>query len=316
MHALPEEGPQPSFPRGQVLAFEAGNVEPGLIFNVQRFSLHDGPGVRSTVFMKGCPLHCAWCHNPESQSPHQEFVRMAGRCMRCERCSEEELASPVVTGKDETDVELCPTGALQAVGRLVTPPALVTELLRDRVFFDESGGGVTFSGGEPLTQAAFVADCLCRLRAEGVDTTLDTCGFAHWDDLHKAARHTNLVLYDLKLMDTPRHRAATGVPNERILDNLRLLSAVHSNIWIRVPVIPGVNDDADNLDETAEFVAGLAGVKRVDLLAYHATGEPKFARVGLDYSLRDTTPPSRQHLEHVASFFRDRGLRTTLGGRA
>jgi pyruvate formate lyase activating enzyme len=224
------------------------------------------------------------------------------------------LALPVVTGKDEKDVDLCPTGALQAVGRLVTAADLVTELLRDRVFFDESGGGVTFSGGEPLTQAQFVSDCLHRLRAEGVNTALDTCGFARWDDLHGAARHASLVLFDLKLMDAPRHRAATGVPNDRILDNLRLLAAVHPNIWIRVPVIPGVNDDAGNLAETAEFVSRLAGIRRVDLLPYHATGEPKFARVGLDYTLGNTAAPSDEHLEHAAAFFRDRGLTTTIGG--
>jgi pyruvate formate lyase activating enzyme len=291
-------------------------VEPGFIFNVQRFSLHDGPGVRSTVFMKGCPLRCAWCHNPESQSPHQAFVRIAGRCMRCERCSDEELAFDVVSGRDETDVELCPTGALQAVGRLVAPEALIVELLRDRVFFDESGGGVTFSGGEPLSQAAFVIECLSHLRAEGVHTALDTCGFAHLHDLADAAELADLVLFDLKMMDSVRHRTATGVPNERILDNLRSLSTIHSNIWIRVPVIPGVNDDAENLNATAEFVAGLAGVRRVDLLPYHATGEPKFARVGLGYSLHDTTAPSRQQLEHVARFFRERGITTTLGGHA
>lgn len=289
-------------------------MQPGLIFNVQRFSLHDGPGLRSTVFLKGCPLHCEWCHNPESQSPHQEFVRLAGRCMRCERCTEEELASPVVTGRDETDVELCPTGALQAVGRRVMPEALVEELLHDRVFFDDSGGGVTFSGGEPLAQAAFVIECLSQLRAEGVDTALDTCGFSHWKDLAAAAEFADLVLFDLKLMNPARHKAVTGVSNGRILDNLRSLSDIHPNIWIRVPVIPGVNDDAANLEETAAFVAGLAGVRRVDLLPYHATGEPKFARVGLGYALHDTTPPSPQRLERLAAFFRDRGLATTLGG--
>lgn len=289
-------------------------MQPGLVLNVQRFSLHDGPGVRSTVFLKGCHLHCAWCHNPESQSLHQDFVRLAHRCMRCERCSDEELASPVVTGRDEHDVELCPTGALQAVGRLVTPEALVAELLRDRVFFDESGGGVTFSGGEPLAQAAFVIECLSHLRAEGVHTTLDTCGYAHLRDLAAAAEHASLILFDLKLMDAARHKAATGVSNERILANLQSLSDLHSNIWIRVPVIPGINDDAANLGETAAFVAGLRGVRQVTLLPYHATGEPKFARVGLRYSLHDITPPSHDRLETLAACFRDRGLPTTLGG--
>jgi pyruvate formate lyase activating enzyme len=286
----------------------------GLIFNVQRFSLHDGPGVRSTVFLKGCPLHCTWCHNPESQSPRPEFVRLAHRCMRCGRCGDEELANPVVTGRDDADVELCPTGALQAVGRTVTPEALVAELLHDRIFFDESGGGVTFSGGEPLMQAAFATECLRRLDAEGVHTALDTCGFARWQDLADAAAHADLVLFDLKLMDDARHRAATGVSNDRILENLRTLARSHSHIWIRVPVIPGVNDDAPNLDATAAFVAQLPGVRRVELLPYHATGEPKFARVGLACALPDTTPPDRARLEHLAAHFRDRGLTTTLGG--
>ncbi len=287
----------------------------GLVFNVQRFSLHDGPGVRTTVFLKGCPLHCTWCHNPESQSPRQEFVRLAHRCMRCGRCTDEELASPVAAGRDEADVERCPTGALQAVGRTVTPETLVAELLHDRIFFDESGGGVTFSGGEPLLQAEFVTECLRRLGAEGVHTALDTCGFARWQDLSDAAAHADLVLFDLKLMDDARHRAATGVSNDRILENLRALARSHSHIWIRVPVIPGVNDDAANLDATAAFVAGLPGVRRVELLPYHATGEPKFARVGLAYALTDTAPPSHAQLEHLAAHFRDRGLTTTLGGR-
>jgi len=257
-----------------------------------------------------------WCHNPESQSPHQEFVRLAGRCMRCERCNDDELASPIVTGKDERDVELCPTGALQAVGRVVTPEALVSELLRDRVFFDESGGGVTFSGGEPLTQAAFVIECLSCLRAEGVNTALDTCGFAHLHDLADAAELSTLVLFDLKLMNAARHKAATGVSNERILANLRALAAIHSNIWIRIPIIPGVNDDAANLSETAAFLAGLSGIRRVDLLPYHATAEPKFARIGFLYPLHGTAPPSLEHLDRLAVHFRDRGLTTTLGGHA
>lgn len=289
-------------------------MQPGLIFNVQRFSLHDGPGVRSTVFMKGCPLHCEWCHNPESQAPHQEFIRLTGRCMRCGRCTAEELASPVVTGRDERDVELCPTGALQAVGRLVAPEALVAELLRDRVFFDQSGGGVTFSGGEPLAQAAFVIECLSALRAEGVHTALDTCGFSHPRDLADAAELADLVLFDLKLMDSARHLAVTGVPNERILANLRDLANSHRNIWIRIPIIPGVNDDAANLEQTAAFVKGLAGVRQVDLLPYHATGESKFARVGLDYSLPGTLAPTPERLAALAAHFQTRGLTTTLGG--
>jgi pyruvate formate lyase activating enzyme len=288
----------------------------GLVFNVQRFSLHDGPGLRSTVFMKGCPLRCAWCHNPESQSPETEFVRLRHRCMSCGRCSEAELASPVVEGRGAHDVELCPTGALQGVGGVMEAPALVETLLRDRIFFDESGGGVTFSGGEPLMQAPFVIEALRLLQARGVHTALDTCGSARWQDLRDAAAAADLILYDLKLMDDARHVAATGSSNRVILKNLQALTTVHANIWIRIPVIPGVNDDEANLDATAAFLRPLAGITRVDLLPYHPTGEAKFARVGLDYTLHGTHTPSSERLEALAAHVRATGLTTTIGGHA
>ena len=287
----------------------------GSVFNIQRFSLQDGPGVRSTVFMKGCPLSCLWCHNPASQAPGEQFLRLETRCMACGRCSEEELLTGSVQGRGAADVEACPTGAFQAVGWEVEPSALVEELLRDRIFFDESGGGVTFSGGEPLLQAPFVSEALRLLQAEGVHTALDTCGFAPWPDLAAAAAHADLVLYDLKLMDAARHLEATGVSNVAILENLQRLAAAHSNLWVRIPVIPGLNDDAANLEATARFLEPLQGLRRVDLLPYHPAGEAKFARVGMPYALHGTPSPSHQHLESLALIFRTRGLATTLGGR-
>jgi pyruvate formate lyase activating enzyme len=291
-------------------------MQAGLVFNVQRFSIHDGPGVRTTVFMKGCPLCCAWCHNPESQSASPEVVRLRHLCMSCGRCTEGELDSPVVNDRSQEDVEACPTGALQGVGERIEPADLVRSLLRDRIFFDESGGGVTISGGEPLAQPAFVIEALRLLRSEGVHTALDTCGFGRWPDLRDAAAHASLVLYDLKLMDPARHRAATGVSNELILANLRALAGVHPAIWIRIPVIPGVNDDDGNVEAAADFVHSVPGIRQVDLLPYHPTGEAKFARLGLDYALQGTTPPDRGRLEHLAARFRARGLSTTIGGHA
>ena len=287
----------------------------GLVFNVQRFSLQDGPGVRSTVFMKGCPLACAWCHNPESQSPETEIVRMRNRCMICGLCSEQELGEPVSLDLDETDVEACPTGALQAIGKRVVSTDLARTLLRDRIFFDESGGGVTFSGGEPLLQARFVIEVMRMLRAEGIHTALDTCGYAKWPDLEEAAGQADLVLYDVKLMDEARHKAATGVSNRLILENLAALSRIHPEIWIRIPIIPGINDDEANLEATAAFLAPLAGVRQVDLLPYHPTGEAKFARVGMTYSLHGTPSPSIEHLESLSEIFRAKGLHPTIGGR-
>jgi pyruvate formate lyase activating enzyme len=286
----------------------------GLVFNVQRFSLQDGPGVRSTVFLKGCPLACAWCHNPESQATEPEIIRMRHRCMVCGLCAERELDEPVGRSRRRQDVEACPTGALQTVGLRMDSATLVKTLLRDRIFFDESGGGVTFSGGEPLLQAAFVTEAMGLLRAEGVHTALDTCGYADWSDLQETSAQADLVLYDLKLMDEARHLAATGVPNRLILQNLRALSVIHRNIWIRVPIVPGINDDEDNLAATAAFLESLPGIHRVDLLPYHPTGEAKFARVGMTYSLHGTLSPNIQRLEGLAALFRARGLRTTLGG--
>jgi pyruvate formate lyase activating enzyme len=286
----------------------------GSIFNIQRYSTADGPGLRTTVFMKGCPLSCSWCHNPESQSPMTQLLRMENRCMACGRCSDEEVAAGDTSARAAADLEACPTGALQQVGREVAAADLVKEVMRDRIFFDDSGGGVTLSGGEPLMQFDFLVDVLDRLRARGVHTALDTCGFAPWADLQAAAERASLVLYDLKLMDEVRHRQATGQSNRAILENLRNLARVHDQIWIRVPIIPGVNDDAVNLEATARFLAPLQGVRQVDLLPYHPTGVAKFARLGKSYALAGTPTPTQQRLEELAAIFRARGLTTTLGG--
>lgn len=289
-------------------------VPSGLIFNVQRFSVHDGPGVRTTIFMKGCPLACSWCHNPESQELAPTFVRLQHRCMRCGRCSDDELALPTVVNKTECDVDLCPTGALQLVGERIDAARLVERALRDRTFFDESGGGVTISGGEPLVQAPFVTDVLRRLRGAGIHTALDTCGFAPWENLRDAAVVADLVLYDLKLMDPVRHEAATGASNERILFNLTALCAWHANVHIRVPVIPGVNADDANIDATARFLRSLNRALPVNLLPYHPSAEPKFARLGKHYTLHGTVSPSTAQLEAIVARFAAHDLVATIGG--
>jgi pyruvate formate lyase activating enzyme len=255
-----------------------------------------------------------WCHNPESQAPGTEFIRLRHRCMACGICGDEERSESLVRHRDGVDVEACPTGALQAVGQELSSSALLQTLLRDRIFFDESGGGVTFSGGEPLLQAPFVIEAMSLLRAEGVHTALDTCGYGDWQELAEAASQASLILYDLKLMDEARHQAATGVSNALILRNLKALSGIHPRIWIRIPIIPGINDDLANLEATAEFLEPLQGIRQVDLLPYHPMGEAKSIRVGLT-GLHGIETPSVGGMEVLAAPFRARGLNTTIGGR-
>jgi pyruvate formate lyase activating enzyme len=270
----------------------------GRVFNVQRFSVHDGPGLRTTVFMKGCLLDCAWCHNPESQAVDREEVHQEGLCIRCLECGGLE---------GDARVEACPTGARSMAGRDVEVEELVEEVLRDRIFFDQSGGGVTFSGGEPLLQADFVGRALAALKERGVHTALDTCGLPG-ERLLEAASRADLVLYDLKHMDDALHRRWTGAGNGEILANLQALGRVHRNIRVRVPVVPGANDDASNLEAMALFVAALPGVVGVDLLPYHASGAAKFARMGRDYGLAGALPPGPERLRELAVHFTSRGV--------
>ena len=285
----------------------------GLVFHLQRFSLQDGPGLRTTVFLKGCPLACAWCHNPESQRPAPELLTVESRCIHCGACTE------LCPSRDcqccGACVEACPTGARRMAGRWMKTGELLDELLRDRIFFDESGGGVSFSGGEPLLQADFVCDMAAALKAQGVHTVLDTCGFAPTDDLLRVAAQVDLVLFDLKLIDAVRHREATGESNALILANLSALSKCQEAIWLRVPIIPGLNDDAENLEATARIAAQTSGVLRVDLLPYHATGAEKFGRLDRAYALDALQPPSSERMEAIAARFRAHGLAVTLGGR-
>jgi len=275
----------------------------GRILNIQRYSLHDGPGLRTTVFLKGCPLDCAWCHNPESQDPDPELVRNEARCVDCGSCLE-----PAAAGDAPGAAEACPTGARSLLGRDLAVAEVVEEVLRDRPFFDQSGGGATLSGGEPLLQAAFAAELLGALRAQGVHTALDTCGLAPWEDLARAAREADLVLYDLKHMDDAAHQRWTGAGNGPILANLEALARIHRRIWIRIPLVPGINDGEANLEATARFLSGLPAVERLHLLPYHATGAPKFARLGRPLPAEDLRPPTSGEVERAAAIFQSHGI--------
>jgi pyruvate formate lyase activating enzyme len=294
----------------------------GVIFDIARFAIHDGPGIRTTVFFKGCPLSCWWCHNPESQSSRADILYREYLCVRCGSCVDacprharslseggiaRDAARCAVCG---TCAEVCPSGAAEAVGRSVTADDLVREIERDTPFFDESGGGVTFSGGEPLSQPEFLREILGRCGEHDIHRTVDTCGFAKPEVLRSVAEMTDLFLFDLKLMDADRHVACTGVGNDLIIGNLKMLSGMGAEIQVRVPVIPTITDAADNIDAIGEFVSGLPRPPRVTLLAHHPAAMEKYGRFRMKRRLPDRLgAPSSSELEKIASRLAGFGLR-------
>jgi len=273
------------------MAVSTESVPIGRVFNIQRCSVHDGPGIRTTVFLKGCPLSCSWCHNPEGIDEAPVLMISADRCLDCRECVEvcpveEGGAAPAGEVWDRSRctvcgscVEACPADARELAGHDYEVGDLVDVLERDRVFFDASGGGVTISGGEPLTQAGFLTGCLHECRRRGLHTTVDTCGLAPREALLEVAKLADLVLYDLKHMDPVRHRSGTGADNRLILDNLYALSESGAKLWVRVPLIPGFNDDPANIETTGAFLQGLPRPHPVFMLPYHGIAEGKRSRL-------------------------------------
>lgn len=298
----------------------------GLIFDIRRFSIHDGPGIRTTVFFKGCPLSCWWCHNPESQSAAQEVMLWESRCIRCGACipacpldAIDRYDGRVVTDREvciacASCMDACTAEARELVGRKMNADEVMREIERDSIFFEQSGGGVTFSGGEPLSQRAFLAELLRRCKALDIHTTVDTCGYTPWKILDSIRQDVDLFLYDLKMMDDARHRKYTGVPNGLILDNLRALVEHGSRVIVRVPVIPGINDDEENLSQTAAFIASLEGIERVDLLPYHESAAGKYERLGKPYLMPETPSPSASRMEEISALMKGHSLTVKIGG--
>jgi pyruvate formate lyase activating enzyme len=294
------------------------NPNSGLVSHVQRYSLHDGPGIRTTVFLKGCPLRCAWCHNPENLAPRPEVLVFESRCVRCGACASV-CPQPGENRASECRhcgacVAVCPTGAREIVGRSMTVGEVMDEIEADRVFYDESGGGVTFSGGEPLMQHGFLRTMLETCRSRGVHTAVDTCGYAPWEVLEALAPWTDLFLYDLKLMDDARHREFTGVSNAVILENLEALDRARARLWLRIPVIPGINDTPVEIAAMAQFARALNQVSQIHLLPYHRTGIHKFERLGRPYRLEKVGVPPAERLEWARQQFAALGLDVRTGG--
>jgi len=295
----------------------------GVIFDIKRFAVHDGPGIRTTVFLKGCPLRCPWCHNPEGMSPDPQLVFSPRECIACRECIEvcPEGAQRLAEGEHSIAWELCKAcgrcaegcyaGALQLAGRRVSVEEVAEEVCRDHAFYERSGGGMTLSGGEPLLQYQFAAALLRAAKEAGLHTALDTSAFAAWTRFEPLLDWTDLVLCDLKHMDSERHVTLTGVSNELILDNLRRLDAAGQKVWIRIPLISGYNDDEANYREMAPFLSSLRHAESIEILRYHRLAESKYPSVGETFSLQGVEPPSEAEAESLRQILVDHGLHQT-----
>ncbi len=264
----------------------------GTIFDIKRFSIHDGPGIRTTVFMKGCPLSCVWCHNPESQSTDIHELFKPELCLKCDLCGRQE----------------CPAEARTMVGERIDTETLMARIVRDRFSFDESGGGVTFSGGEPLMQGEFLKGLLARCREEAVHTAVDTSGFASLRLMLDVASLANLFLFDIKLIDDSEHIKFTGVTNRGILENLTELCNNKTLIELRMPIIPGITDTDSNLDGVAHFLGRLKNCPRLRLLPHHHVAMAKYERFGIDCKLTKRVDPSEERMDALVAYFRARGF--------
>ena len=298
----------------------------GTIFDIKKFAIHDGPGLRTTVFFKGCPLACWACHNPEGKETRKNLFVREERCTLCEDCLEvcEPGSISLDGGKLQVDrstctscglcIEKCLPGALVVAGREVSVQEVLEEIERDVVFYDQSGGGVTFSGGEPLSQPDFLLELMHECKERDISIVVDTSGFAPLDLVESVAELADLFLFDFKLVDGKRHEDFTGSSNEGILENLTWLSENGHPVVIRVPLFSGINDDEENISALGKFVAGLPKKHTVDLLPYHNTGIDKYRRLDHAYKMGDALPPSDAETEAVVRSLRTFGLTVLVRG--
>lgn len=284
----------------------------GVVFDIQRFSVHDGPGIRTTVFLKGCPLACGWCHNPEGRDGRIQMRFFAAKCLGCGRCTgiagmpPAGLAGKSAGIKERAAAEACPAGALTLSGKRYTSRQLMEIIERDRDFFGTQGG-VTFSGGEPTAQADFLEEMLLLCRKHGIHAAIDTCGYASKEVYEKILPLCGLVLYDIKGIDSELHRHYTGKDNGLILDNFRFVARSGTPVWVRIPVIGGVNDNEDEIKKVFDFLLPFkAMIQRVTLIPYHSFGNTKYATIGLTPDIFSEIEDEK--IQHYESYFAQQGF--------
>lgn len=300
----------------------------GIVFDIKRYAIHDGPGIRCTVFLKGCRLRCKWCHNPEGRKKEPELIFFERRCLDgCDECRKVCETGAIFVAQDRPRIsinrvacnlcgkcaEVCPSNALEVVGRKVSAEEVLTEIEKDRIFFEQSGGGVTFSGGEPLLQPEFLLTMLEKCKQKGFHTALDTSGHVPYETLAQVGKKVNLFLYDLKTMEDEVHRKYTGVSNTLILDNLKKLTENGKRVVIRIPLIPGVNDTKSNISRSIEFISALQGIEYISLLPYHRIAGEKHRRLSSSYEMEATEVPSEWKVKEIAAEFKKAGIKVKIG---
>lgn len=292
----------------------------GLIFNIQKFSIHDGSGMRTLLFMKGCPLSCLWCSNPESQSCKIEVMDVKKNCIKCQKCYDICPKGAIAKEDFRIDRSLCDgcgactqkcyAGAKKSVGQWYSIPEIMEKIEKDQLIYRNSEGGVTVGGGEPILQADFVSELLKACHSVNIHTAVETCGCGSWDNAKKVFDHADAIFFDLKHMDSSQHKTLTGAENRSILQNAESLAKMDKTIVFRLPLIPSFNDSKKNLEETGAFVASLSRSQssvKIEILPYHNLGQDKYRWLSKGYSLESLRHPEAEHVEACRTILRNQG---------
>lgn len=294
-----------------------------LVFNIQKYSIHDGPGIRTIVFLKGCPLRCLWCSNPESQSINPQVVTTLNKCINCGACVQKCNfgASILKDGKVQFEInkctscgeclEICPTNSKEIIGKNMTVDEVINEIEKDNVFYRNSGGGVTFSGGEPTLHCNFLKEIVPKLKKKGIHVAIETTGYCEWKKFWASVKDVDLVLFDLKQMNNEKHKKYTGVENDIILENAAKISKLKETVF-RIPVIPGYNDQIENFEAIADMLKSFQFNGEVNLLPYHSYGRSKYDKLGKKYDLCEVKAPSKEKLNSISNILNRNNIKNII----